>query len=71
MPDLKDRFRRWALDPGNHKLDMSPFESTGESAEAMIEEAMWMAYSEGYKTCQADIRSAFERLVDSAGKSGI
>lgn len=66
MPDLKDRFRQWARDPARNTLDPAAFPPTAEGARAMIEEAMWIAFDEGYRTCHGDIREAFDQFASPA-----
>ena len=67
-PTLKDRFTRWVLDPSQNTLDTDAYPATAAGSYAIMQDALWNAYRQGYVTCQADARAAIQGLAASQEK---
>lgn len=59
---LQTSFRIWCDDITKNRLDANNYPTTLEGAKRMLDEALWQAYQEGYKQCQADVKKAVAKL---------
>jgi len=59
-----EKFRAWLLDPARNKLGLENFPASFEGMKAMVEEALWNAYRQGYRACRDDVLTAIEPSDD-------
>lgn len=59
---LQTSFRIWSDDITKNRLDANNYPTALEGAKRMLDEALWQAYQEGYKQCQADVKKAVAKL---------
>lgn len=64
MTARREKFRAWLLDPARNTLDLENFPASFEGMKAMVEEALWNAYRQGYRACRDDVLTAIEQEPD-------
>ena len=60
--ELQAKFRIWCDDITKNRLDASNYPTTLEGSKRMLDDALWQAYQEGYRQCQADAKVAIAKL---------
>ena len=59
---LKQRFERWSTDTTQTHVNADDYPTTLEGSRRMLDDALWRAYEEGYRQCQADIKAALSKM---------
>lgn len=59
---LPQRFQLWCADPTKNPIKADDYPTTLEGNKRMLEDALWRAYQEGYRQCQADAKAALTKL---------
>lgn len=62
---LKERFRAWNSDPARNRMADKSYPKTLDGSKLMLEDALWIAYEEGYRQCQEDVKAAIDKLGHS------
>lgn len=59
---LQQRFQLWHSDPTKNHINTKDYPTTLEGSKRMLDDALWRAYEEGYRQCQADAKAAVAKL---------
>lgn len=59
---LQQRFHLWLGDPTKNHISTKDYPTTLEGSKRMLDDALWRAYEEGYRQCQADAKAAIAKL---------